>query len=44
MIRGASVGMLALKRLACNDVDSIDTLEPEYIRKSDAQIQISGTC
>lgn len=44
MIRGSSVGMLALKRLARHDLDSIDTLEPEYIRKSDAQIQISGTC
>ena len=44
MIRGASVGMLALERLARHEVDSIDTLEPEYIRKSDAQIQISGTC
>ena len=44
IIRGSSVGMLALKRLSRHDVDSIDTLEPEYIRKSDAQIQISGTC
>jgi len=44
IIRGASVGILALKRIARKDVDSIDSLEPEYIRKSDAQIQISGTC
>ena len=44
VIRGASVGMLALKRFRRQDVDSIDTLAPEYIRKSDAQIQMSGTC
>ena len=44
VIRGASVGMLALKRFERQDVDFIDTLIPEYIRKSDAQIQMSGTC
>ena len=44
IIRGASVGMLALERFRRQDVDRIDTLTPEYIRKSDAQIQMSGTC
>lgn len=43
-IRGASVGLLALNRLWRHDVDSIDTLTPEYIRKSDAQIHMSGAC
>jgi tRNA threonylcarbamoyladenosine biosynthesis protein TsaB len=44
IIRGASVGMLALKRFRRQDLDLIDTLTPEYIRKSDAQIQMAGTC
>jgi len=44
IIRGASVGRLALKRLQRQDVDSFSTLTPEYIRNSDAQIQMSGTC
>jgi tRNA threonylcarbamoyladenosine biosynthesis protein TsaB len=44
VIRGSSVGMLGMARFAQGDVDGIDTLTPEYIRKSDAQIQLSGSC
>ena len=44
VIRAASVGMLAMARFEGQDVDSIDSLIPEYIRKSDAQIQMSGSC
>jgi tRNA threonylcarbamoyladenosine biosynthesis protein TsaB len=39
IIRAASVGMLALARFKTQNVDSIETLIPNYIRKSDAQIQ-----
>ncbi len=39
VIRAASVGMLALARFNAQDADSIATLIPDYIRKSDAQIQ-----
>lgn len=42
VIRAASVGMLAMARFKRHDVDSLDALIPEYIRKSDAQIQMSG--
>jgi len=44
VIRAASVGSLALARLKRQDSDPIDALIPEYVRKSDAQIQISGSC
>jgi len=44
VIRGASVGRLALEGLARHEAVSIDSLVPEYIRKSDAQIQTTGTC
>lgn len=47
VIRAASVGRLAMPRLSRGSVDSIDRLVPEYIRKSDAQIQrnqLSATC
>lgn len=44
VIRAASVGMLAMTRFAAHDVDPVDTLLPEYIRKSDAQVQMSGSC
>lgn len=43
-IRAASVGMLAMLRFKQHDVDPIDSLIPEYVRKSDAQIQMSGSC
>ena len=39
VIRAASVGMLALARFNTQAADSIATLIPDYIRKSDAQIQ-----
>jgi tRNA threonylcarbamoyladenosine biosynthesis protein TsaB len=42
IIRAASVGLLAMARLHEKDGDSIDGLIPDYIRKSDAQIQMSG--
>jgi len=42
VIRAASVGLLALKRFKQQDVDTIDDLIPEYVRKSDAQIQMAG--
>jgi tRNA threonylcarbamoyladenosine biosynthesis protein TsaB len=42
IIRAASVGLLAMARLQEKDGDSIDGLIPDYIRKSDAQIHISG--
>ena len=42
VIRAASVGMLAMARFSQQDVDSIDALIPEYIRQSDAQIQMPG--
>lgn len=41
-IRAASVGLLAMARLNKLDVDAIESLIPDYIRKSDAQIQIPG--
>ena len=44
LIRAASVGMLAMARFERHDVDPIDALVPEYVRKSDAQIQMSGSC
>lgn len=44
VIRAASVGRLALLRFKRQDADPIDALIPEYVRKSDAQIQISGSC
>lgn len=42
VIRAASVGRLASVRFKAQDVDSIETLIPDYIRKSDAQIQMPG--
>jgi tRNA threonylcarbamoyladenosine biosynthesis protein TsaB len=43
VIRAASVGRLAQARFDAKlDVDSIETLSPEYVRKSDAQIQMAG--
>ena len=42
VIRAASVGMLAMLRFKQHDVDPIDALIPEYVRKSDAQIQMAG--
>ena len=42
VIRAANVGMLALARFNHQDVDPIDSLIPEYIRKSDAQVQMTG--
>lgn len=42
VIRAASVGRLAMVRFKQGDVDPIDALIPEYIRKSDAQIQMAG--
>lgn len=42
VIRAASVGRLALERFRKQDVDPIDALIPEYVRKSDAQIQMAG--
>ncbi len=44
VIRAASVGKLAMARFRQQDVDATDALIPEYIRKSDAQIQMSGSC
>ena len=44
VIRAFSVGMLGCLRFEIGEVDSLETLVPEYIRKSDAQIQISGSC
>jgi tRNA threonylcarbamoyladenosine biosynthesis protein TsaB len=40
VIRASSVGMLAMARFSDQDVDSIASLIPDYIRKSDAQIQM----
>ena len=42
VIRAASVGRLAMVRFKQRDVDPIDALIPEYVRKSDAQIQMAG--
>ncbi len=44
LIRAASVGLMALDRFEARDADPLDALVPEYIRKSDAQIQMSGSC
>jgi tRNA threonylcarbamoyladenosine biosynthesis protein TsaB len=41
IIRASSVGWLALERFGRNDADPLDRLIPDYIRKSDAQIQKS---
>jgi tRNA threonylcarbamoyladenosine biosynthesis protein TsaB len=41
VIRASSVGLLALERFRRNEIDSVETLAPEYVRPSDAQIQIS---
>ncbi|BBO66592.1 tRNA (adenosine(37)-N6)-threonylcarbamoyltransferase complex dimerization subunit type 1 TsaB [Desulfosarcina alkanivorans] len=40
IIRAASVGFLAMARFNEQDVDAIEALVPDYIRKSDAQIQM----
>jgi tRNA threonylcarbamoyladenosine biosynthesis protein TsaB len=42
VIRAASVGLLARERFDKHDVDPIDRLIPEYVRKSDAQVQMAG--
>ena len=44
IVRASSVGMLALQRFEQSDVDAVENLVPEYIRKSDAQVQASGRC
>lgn len=44
VIRAASVGMLAMERFDAQAVDDLDTLVPEYIRQSDAQIHMSASC
>lgn len=44
VIRAGSVGMLAMTRFSRQDVDCADTLLPEYVRKSDAQVHLSGSC
>jgi tRNA threonylcarbamoyladenosine biosynthesis protein TsaB len=44
VIRAGSVGMLAMRRFSRQDVDRTDTLLPEYVRKSDAQVHLSGSC
>jgi tRNA threonylcarbamoyladenosine biosynthesis protein TsaB len=44
VIRATSVGLLAIARFKRRDIDSLDSLIPKYIRKSDAQIQFPGTC
>lgn len=44
VIRAAFVGRLAMARFERHDVDAIDTLIPEYVRKSDAQIHMSSSC
>jgi tRNA threonylcarbamoyladenosine biosynthesis protein TsaB len=44
LIRAASVGMLAMDRFYGQDVDDLNTLVPEYIRQSDAQIHMSASC
>lgn len=44
IIRAASVGRLALGRFVDRELSSIGALVPEYIRKSDAQIQMSASC
>lgn len=44
VIRASSVGMLAMARFERQESDPIDTLVPEYIRKSDAQIQMPASC
>ncbi len=43
-IRASVVGLLALHRFERHKTDQIETLTPNYIRKSDAQIHSSGTC
>jgi tRNA threonylcarbamoyladenosine biosynthesis protein TsaB len=42
VIRAASVGLIAQRRFERQEVDTIDTLVPQYVRKSDAQIQRAG--
>lgn len=44
IIRAASVGMLALTQRDGSNGEAAADLVPEYIRKSDAQIQLSGSC
>lgn len=44
VIRAASVGGLAAERFRRGEVDTVETLIPEYIRKSDAQIHMSSCC
>lgn len=38
IIRGATVAMLGLRRLATGDIDEIESLVPNYLRKSDAEL------
>jgi tRNA threonylcarbamoyladenosine biosynthesis protein TsaB len=44
VIRAAAVGRLAWDRFRHADVDAVEALIPEYIRKSDAQIHMSSSC
>ena len=44
VIRAASVGRLAMTRFRRQAIDSTEGLIPEYIRQSDALIQMSGSC
>ena len=44
VIRAASVGRLAMARFRRQAIDSTEALIPEYVRQSDAQIQMSGSC
>lgn len=41
IIRASTVAYLGMKRLENNDVDDINTLVPHYIRKSDAELNIT---
>ena len=43
-IRAASVGLLAMRAFEHRDIENTDALVPEYIRKSDAQIHMAGSC
>ena len=44
VIRASSVGTLAMKRFDAQNVDDLNTMVPEYIRQSDAQIHMAASC
>ena len=44
IIRAASVGLLAMERIDDQETDALDGLVPDYVRKSDAQIHMAGSC